>query len=110
MFNCNCKSPRNVLYVSVPWAWLGIVVIVCTIAVWMELSISIVRPSYNGFLLPRRTKCCQGGSIILSEIFSFTYKIIPGSEVRMFILEMTGWLLITITPRVVKIVRIAAAN
>ena len=46
---------------------------------------------------------------ILYEIFFLTYKIIPGSEVRMFILEMTG-LLITITPRVVKIVRIAAAN
>ena len=64
-----------------------------------------------------RTKC-YGRSIFLAqpsvclmlhEIFFSTYKIIPGSEVRMFILEMTG-LLITITPRVVKIVRIAAAN
>ena len=44
-----------------------------------------------------------------SPLVPVTYKIIPGSEVRMFILEMTG-LLITITPRVVKIVRIAAAN
>ena len=43
------------------------------------------------------------------EIFFLTYKIIPGPEVRMFILEMTG-LLITLTPRVVRIVRIAAAN
>ena len=45
----------------------------------------------------------------LYEIFFLTYKIIPGPEVRMFILEMTG-LLIILTPRVVKIVRIAAAN
>lgn len=49
-------------------------------------------------------------SIFLSgKIFSFTYEIISTSEERKFILNMTR-LLITITPMVVKIVRIAAAN